>query len=175
MCLLPGRPRGYRGRQEQFEMATWNCWGLTHERLQYVLEDVNRDVVVLTELRGGHTGIDSSRVIVSERAVKGDATAGVLIALSAQASNRVLAKGAEGSRVVWCRLAGLHCNQFVVGVYMPHKAKLSPTQDEVWGDVRNAVRRARPGDCITVMGEYERSSGQRDWWVHGAVLHACHE
>ena len=76
-------------------MATWNCWGLTNERLQYVLEDVHKDVTVLTELRGGHVGLDSPRVIISEPAAKEDPAAGVLIALSARASQRVGA--GEGS------------------------------------------------------------------------------
>ena len=131
MCLPP-RPRGRAARNEALSFNGWNTWGLSDERVRYVMEDVNSDVSVLTELHGGHVGRESSRIIVSEKPEPHDSAAGVALLLSHRASRRVMASGWEGSRVVWCRLSGVFCNQFVIGTYIPHFHKVSPTQEEIW-------------------------------------------
>jgi hypothetical protein len=42
--------KGKAGRDLKLERATWTSCGLTHERLQYVMDELNKDVVGLTEL-----------------------------------------------------------------------------------------------------------------------------
>ena len=114
MCLQP-RPRGKSARQEELSYSGWNSWGLSDERLRYVMEDVKSDVTVLMELHGGHVGRESSWVIVSAAPEPHDSAGGAAIVLSHRASRRVLSKGYEGSRVVWCRISGVFCNQFIIG------------------------------------------------------------
>ena len=119
MCL-PQRPRGRSAREEELTFAGWNTWGLSDERIRYVKEDVNADVSVLTELHGGHVGREESRVIVSAPPEAHDAAAGVAMVLSKRAARRVLASGHEGSRVLWCRLSGVFCNQLSSLVPISH-------------------------------------------------------
>jgi hypothetical protein len=126
---------------------------LSNERLQYVLEDVQADVTALTELHGNQVGRVCERVIVSDAPGPGDSAAGAAIVLSSRASRRVLASGAESSRVVWCRLEGMYFNQFIIGAYVAHKGRQAPNQQDVWNDIRKCARRAKKGDCLVLLGD----------------------
>ena len=148
------RPYGRAGRNEEITLAAWNPWELSNERLQYVMQDVGADVTVLTELHGQQVGKDSSRVIVSSASsAECDSAAGAAIVLSPRMAKRVMASGAQSSRVVWCRLEGLYCNLFVIGAYVAHQYRVEPSQEDVWCDIVQCAKKARKGDCLVLMGD----------------------
>ena len=60
-----------------------------------------------------------------------------------------------GSRIIWVRLAGLFCNLFVVGVYVPHRYRTDPCQADVMADVGNVLRSIpAKGDAVVIMGDF---------------------
>ena len=77
--------RQSRGRWPGLSFATWNTWGLTAERLRYVEEDLDHDIMVLTELHGKQGATfarESQRFFASAQPGVRDPAAGVGIVLS---------------------------------------------------------------------------------------------
>ena len=75
-------------------------------------------------------------------------------------SSRIQAKvtgmsfGSEGNRVCWVRLRGPSCNLFVVAVYLPHRGRVHPSQDDTLSDVQNVISKIPARDCICLLGDF---------------------
>ena len=61
--------------------------------------------------------------------------------------------GSEGERVCWVRLKGPTCNIFIVAVYMPHRGRIQPSQDDTIKDIQMVLAKIPRGDCICVLGD----------------------
>ena len=59
----------------------------------------------------------------------------------------------EGDRVCWVRLKGPTCNIFIVAVYMPHRGRTQPNQDDTIKDLQTVLAKIPHGDCICILGD----------------------
>ena len=141
--------KGKAGRS--LELATWNSCGPTHERLQYVMDELNEDVVGLTELHGlpkEPCEVEESfrgRIVGGEPCQPRDPAAGVATTLSKRASHLLIASRRDGSRIVWVRLAGLFTNMLFMCAYIPHAYRShAPYQRDVLQSLE------KPADAISV-------------------------
>ena len=148
------------------KMATWNTRSLTFERFKYC-EGLGYDVLAITELWRKQSKYQSTSTkyttsapkIIQKGPRKGqmrfpkDKAAGVGILLSARAQKKLLGFGSEGERVCWVRLKGPACNIFIVAVYLPHRGRTQPCQDDTLKDLQNILVKVPQGDCICVMGD----------------------
>ena len=148
-------------------MATWNTRSLTFERFQYCLRQ-NYDVLALTELWRNQANFQtaSKNFTVSEpKLVKipgtdkyamrfpEDKAAGVGILLSDSATKKVESFGSEGERICWVRLEGPVCHLFVIAVYLPHRGRVSPSQDDTLQDLHKVLKKVPKNDCICILGD----------------------
>ena len=62
--------------------------------------------------------------------------------------------GSEGERVCYVRIKGPVKNIFIIAVYLPHRARVAPCQDDTLKDVENVLCRVPQGDCICIMGDF---------------------
>ena len=124
------------------------------------------DILGLTELHNvqnkkawrGKYWITSADADIEEDGTCTDPASGVGILLGPLFTEKILAKGSIGSRIVWVRLEGPVCPLFVVCVYIPHKYKhTSPNSEDVIVQLENLLancRKLKPNDCIIVMGDF---------------------
>ena len=152
-------------------MATWNTRSLTFERYKYC-ESLGYDVLAITELwrtqqkyQTKNTKYTTSTPkIIQKGPRKGqkrfpdDKAAGVGILLSARAQKKLMGFDSEGERVCWVRLKGPTCNIFIVAVYMPHRGRTQPSQDDTIKDLQTVLAKVPSGDCICILGcgDYEK-------------------
>ena len=83
-----------------------------------------------------------------------DKAAGVAVMLSNRMSKKVMNFGSEGERVCWVRLRGPTCNIFVVAVYLPHRGRTSPSQDDTLADVQKVLSQVPDRDCVCLLGDF---------------------
>ena len=57
------------------------------------------------------------------------------------------------------RLEGPVCNLFIVAVYLPHKGRTCPNQDDTIVDINEALQQADAGDCIVLLGDLNEQLG----------------
>ena len=149
-------------------MTTWNTRSLTFERFRYCV-NLGYDVVLaITELwRNQHKYqtkstkfTTSSPKLQTESPDKGkirfptDRAAGVGILLSSAAQRKLMCFGSEGERICWVRLKGPVCNLFVVAVYLPHRGRVQPCQDDTLADLEIVLAKVPKGDCVCLMGDF---------------------
>ena len=80
-----------------------------------------------------------------------DRAAGVGILLSNRMSKKVHSFGSKGERVCWVRLQGPVCNLFVVAVYLPHRGRVAPTQEQTIDDLQSVLADIPSRDCICLL------------------------
>ena len=151
---------------EQLSMATWNTRSLTFERLQYC-KKLGFDILALTELWRNQTKYLSKSVRFTTSSPKlntkgpnkgemrfpKDKAAGVGILLSVRAQNKLMDFGSEGERVCYVRLKGPVCNLFVIAVYLPHRGRVQPNQDDTLRDLETVLAKVPKRDCVCIMGD----------------------
>ena len=76
------------------------------------------------------------------------------IMLSKTAEKKVMTFGSTGERVCYVRIAGPVCNLFIVAVYLPHRGRASPSQDDTIMDLHEALKKAPSKDCIILLGDF---------------------
>ena len=130
--------------------------------------NLNYDVLALTELwKGQHKYqtkstrfTTSTPIIIQKGPRKGkerfpnDRAAGVGILLSRRAQSKLMSFDSEGNRVCWVRLEGPICNMFIIAVYMPHRGRVSPSQDDTLRDLQRVLKKVPKGDCVCVIGDF---------------------
>ena len=93
-------------------------------------------------------------LLVSEPPPATDPASGVAILLSRRAADQVVCSGCVGSRIVWCRIAGVLCDQVIFGTYLPHKYRVAPAQDEMVHLLERTIKEVtRKSDCVVVIGD----------------------
>ena len=137
---FPGEGPTSNWAKERLTVATWNSRSLTKERFDYC-KNLNYDILTLTELWHKAPGYADGSVrwtygqpqINSENdklLYPNDPAGGVGILLSERAANMYMSHGSPCNRVTWVRLKGATANIFIVAVYMPHRARIKPAQDD---------------------------------------------
>ena len=123
-------------------------------RYRWPKEEVKHDAIGLTELRGQGRQWEGPGFIMSEDPGPEDPAAGVALMLSPGYEQRVMCSGRVGARIVWARIVGVFCNEFVVCVYLPHREAVRPTQFEVMVELQQLLETVPgSGDCVVVMGD----------------------
>ena len=83
-----------------------------------------------------------------------DPGAGVGILLSARMAKKVLSHGNNNSeRLCWVRLRGPSCNMYIICVYMPHRGRTKPCQQDTYKELRQSIKKVPKGDCVIIMGD----------------------
>jgi hypothetical protein len=127
-------------RNLRLTFAAWNSCGLGAERIRYIQEDIGCDITVLSELHGAHRSFESANFICGGDPVERDPAAGVALVLSNRVSALVKETGHYGARIVWAKLGGLFVDLWIVGVYIPHKArKAAPFQADTLAELSCGV------------------------------------
>ena len=156
-----------RRRVEKFTISTWNTRSLTYERYNYC-KSLNYDVLAITELwrNQGKYQNNSNEFLVSEPKIiksgprKGekrfpnDPAAGVGILLSPRMQQKVYSFGSEGERVCWVRLSGPACDLHIIAVYLPHRGRVEPCQEQTLADVQKVLNGIPARDCICLLGDF---------------------
>ena len=151
---------------DQLSMATWNTRSLTFERFHYC-KNLVFDALAITELwRNQHKyQTKSTRFITSSPKLRtrgpdagkmrfpADKAAGVGILLSPRTQRKLMSFGSEGERVCWVRIKGPVCNLFIVAVYLPHRGRVQPNQDDTLRDLELVLAKVPRGDCVCIMGD----------------------
>ena len=75
------------------------------------------------------------------------------ILLSARAQRKLLSFDSEGERVCYVRLKGPICNLSIIAVYMPHRGRVAPSQDDTIKDLETVLAKVPRGDCVCVLGD----------------------
>ena len=164
-------------------LATWNTRSLTFERFQFC-KNLGYDVLAITELWRNQTKFQmknkrfttSSPKLQTRGINKGkprfpkDKAAGVGILLSTRARKKLLSFGSEGERVCWVRLEGPVCNLFIIAVYLPHRGRVQPNQDDTLRDIETVLAKVPKRDCICMMGDFNEQvqggvQGRTGKWV----------
>ena len=52
------------------------------------------------------------------------------------------------------RLKGPVSNLFIVAVYMPHRARVSPGQEDTIRDIHEALKNSMTEDCIIMLDDF---------------------
>ena len=137
-------------------MATWNVRSLTRERFDYC-RSLGYDILAVTELWRTQSKyqtrtkefIASEPKIVKQGENEGqerypkDIEAGVDILLSPRMQKKVHSFGSEGNRVCW-----------VIAVYMPHRGRVDPNQQQTLADLQQVLSNVPARDCICLLGDF---------------------
>ena len=51
------------------------------------------------------------------------------------------------------RLKGPTCNIFLIAVYLPHRGRVSPSQDDTIADLEKVLAKVPRSDCICILGD----------------------
>ena len=162
----PSRPRKRSKKKKQwsrmepnFTIAEWNPRSLTFQRFQYAKE-LGYDVLVLPELwRNASKFTDGTLTWTHSKAQLDkdgnrkfplDRAAGVGILLSDRARAKCLAHGSPCERITWVRLKGPVTNLFIIGCYMPHRARSNPSQQNTMDSLIKLLSQVPPSDCIVL-------------------------
>jgi exonuclease III len=163
----PAPRAGKKGRSVRLELATWNTLGYA-TRTRHIVQALKQDVIALTECVGVHKHAGSD-LLVGDPPTDGDPSGVSAIHLSKRAQRMVINSGHKGSRLVWVRLAGLFCNQFIVSAYIPHKArKQAPFREDTLEELQELLTsEAMKGDCVIVMGDMNSKLARNQRGVTG--------
>ena len=149
-------------------MAAWNTRSLTFERFEFC-KKLNYDVLALTELWRTQENFQTTtkHFTVSEpikvkapgsnkliNRFPNDKAAGVGILLSNTAEKKVESFGSEGERVCWVRLRGPACHLFIIAVYLPHRGRVSPCQEDTLQDLHKVLNKVPSRDCVVILGDF---------------------
>ena len=142
--------------KDRLSVATWNSRSLTRERFDYC-KDLKYEKLALTELWNNAPKYADGTVSwtygqpqkspeTDELLYPKDPAGGVGILLSQRASNMYLSHGSPCNRITWVRLKGTTVNIFVVAVYMPHRARVKPAQEDTLQSLSQLLRQVPKHD-----------------------------
>ena len=149
--------------------GTWNCQGLSKIKKNIAL-NLNKDIICLTET---HSWRDNSNdTIYSDPPPENDSWSGVALLTSNRVSKYIIAKGRIGSRIVYCRLKGNITNYFIIGVYIPRRAKENPNQNDIYNDLEKVLQTTKRHECVVIMGDFNSRLSRNEsgftgrWCIH---------
>ena len=92
--------------------------------------------------------------------------------LSKRVQGKVQDFGSEGERVCFVRLKGPVTSIFIIAVYLPHRGRVAPCQDDTIHDLEAVLRRVPQGDCVCILGDFNEQleggvKGRTGKWVGG--------
>jgi exonuclease III len=141
-------------------MATWNCFGVSAERMEYLLGSEDGQKTGLFPSKGGgawllalqecrlkgierlENSMPEKRMALSSPATRPDQASGVALIFSPLLAKAVRDKDKVGSHIVWAQIETdvSAADIIVVNVYMPHFGRQSPSADDVYGDLTRLFR-----------------------------------
>ena len=76
----------------------------------------------------------------------------------------------RGERITWVHLKGPECNLFVVAVYLDHREKTAPTQDQTLAQLQQLLSEILTRDCIYLLDDFNEQlaanvQGVTDNWT----------
>ena len=83
-----------------------------------------------------------------------DPAAGVGILLSPRLTKKVHSFGSHGERICWVRIKGPVCNLYIVAVYLPHRGRVMPSQDDTLKDLQECLSDIPARDCVCLVGDF---------------------
>ena len=133
------------------KIATWNCNGLSSLKKDLAAEYCY-DILCLPET---HKYTDSDRnTLYSAPPPENDTWSGVSLMLSERVRNLVTHWDFVGSRIVYCRIKGVTCNYFVIGIYIPRSKRTNPDQMETYNELEKLLSSTGARDCIILLGDF---------------------
>ena len=102
----------------------------------------------------------------------GDVASGVGILLSERAQSQYMRHGSPCERITWVRLKGPVTNLFVIAVYVPHRARVEPCQQDTLRSLIELLKQVPKNDCVVLLGDFnEQLSGNTEMltgkWAFG--------
>jgi hypothetical protein len=68
--------------------------------------------------------------------------------------------GSPCKRICWVRLKGVITNLFVIAVYMSHRARVQPAQDDTLATLYKLLKSVPKNDCVVLLGDLNEQLGQ---------------
>ena len=80
----------------------------------------------------------------------------------------------------WVRLKGPICHMFIIAVYMPHRGRVNPSQDDTLKDLETVLKKIPRGDCICLLGDFNEQlqhsvKGRTGKWTPGPPSKNAHK
>ena len=161
---FPGEgPETWSEKHHNLSIATWNTRSLSFLRFNSC-KNLGYDVLAITELwRTAKKYTDGTvSFIHSEPKINvntgapsfpDDVASGVGILLSERAQSKYMSHGSPCERIVWVRLKGPVTNLFIIAVYVPHRARVEPCQNDTLSSLIELLKKVPKNDCIVVLGD----------------------
>ena len=102
-----------------------------------------------------------------------DKSAGVTLMLSPRIAKKVMSFVSQGERICWTHIRGPTYNLFVIVVYLSHRGRVSPSQEDTLADLQKVLSQIPERDYTCILGDInEQLTGEveraTDKWVGGA-------
>ena len=110
------------------------------------------DITCLTETHAWRECDPST--VYSDAPGKNDKYSGTALIINKRLTKYITTSGSIGSRIVYCRLRGLTCNLFVIGVDIPQKKRSNPDQNATYDELEKLLFNINTRDCIILMGDF---------------------
>ena len=167
------------------KLGAWNCWGLSAERLDYIVGSqdgkhpgLGYDAVAVSEGHGGEQKLadawgDSGRIFTGGPTVKGDEVSGVSWLLSARMAKAVTQSGRAKpgkceSHIVWIRCETDVAPLYLVNPYIPHAGRTNPSCDDVLEELDSILQTFPTSAIVVVCGDLNARLGRSyDWGKPG--------
>jgi ribonuclease HI/exonuclease III len=172
-------------KAETLSFASWNCNGLSAERLDYLVGSQDGEFPGLLKGPKNLSGYDligvnechereqelaeawgSDRMFVGGPCVKGDGYSGVCFLTSRRLADAVSQQGqGEGmfsSHIKWIRIDTDVGPIYAVNVYVPHAGRSAPDAEGVLEELKRVVRRFPSSAAVILMGDFNGRMGRSD-------------
>ena len=167
--MNPGSPECRLSDAASLKLGTWNCQGLSSVKKDIALK-LDKDILCLTET---HKWRDTDNDMnYGDQPPKSDGWSGVALLVNKRVSKYVTTTGCTGSRITYCRLQGNITNYFIIGVYIPPRKKINPSQDDIYNDLESLLQQARRHECVIIMGDFNSRLSRNEpgyvgrWCIH---------
>ena len=168
-------------KSAELKLGAWNCWGLSAERLDYIVGSqdgkhpgLGFDAVAVSEGHGGEQKLsdawgDSGRIFTGGPTVKGDEASGVSWLLSARMAKAVTQSGRPRpgkceSHIVWIRAETDVAPLYLVNTYVPHAGRSNPSCDDVLDELELILQTFPTSAIVVVCGDLNGRLGRSyDW------------
>ena len=162
---FPGEgPGTWSEKYTNLSIATWNTRSLSFLRFNYC-KNLGFDVLAITELwRSAKKFTDGTVSFIHSEpkldkntgapSFPGDVASGVGILLSERAQSQYMRHGSPCERIAWVRLKGPVTNLFVIAVYVPHRARVEPCQQDTLRSLIELLKQVPKNDCVVLLGDF---------------------